>query len=940
MDRTAPALGLASSVAKLATRLWLGSAAAEVVGNAGDILAHAYGTFGDEVSISELERLRFEQFINRCTEIVTSKLLNGLDLEYRAIDDGERAAAFYAVRDTFERGGLTASTVVQADVSLVALRSSLEAARRHVLQTALLSQGAEELYDLALDESCAYLIEMVATLPQFTPLALTDLLRRSTVIADALERLLVSQTPRRHESDFAADYHNLIARELDRMELIGVTLKEEALRTYPLTVSYVHLALANREDQGQERGAQRVEDALAGQNRVLVVGEAGSGKTTLIRWLAVSAARGGLPAPLADWNECTPFFLPLRAFAQSGLPQPQEFLKGIAGLIANDMPPGWVHEKLRNGRALVLIDGLDELAAGRVRQGARDWLAQLISTFPRARYVVTSRPAAVLPSWPGQLGLVTMNVQPLGPGDVRTLIRRWHSAVRAREQDPREQLRVEGDERSLLAAVDEDRHLRALTETPLLCALLCALNRDRFRQLPRQRTMVYRAALDMLLERRDVERQVDARLELSAEQTTILLQELAFWLLENGWADVPVERAQEQIGRSLRSLSPLSVDAATVMQLLLERTGLLRSPVEGRIDFVHRTFQEYLAGKAAVDNDNVGELVRRVTDDDQWRDVFVMAVGHARPSQAAELLRGILGKADEGPAAERLRTIAVACLQTVVRLAEDVREELYRAALLLIPPSTREAAEALAYAGPDVLAALADKEPASHHEAAGYIRTAALIGGPDALKIIAAIAPRFDAIEDELMRAWAYFDPSVFAQEVLTGARLDQGITVADERLLPSLRGISSLRHLELVDLELQNLVRLGGGPPSVMSLRINRCPLQSVRGIEDWEALRRLDLVMPGRLPDLSALEKLSRLESLHISFRVGRLLRLRDLMLAPGLQEIYVRDVTGLILNLEGIPPVMQPLAIFVPDDAEILADVEVPDRLRIVPTTAETA
>jgi hypothetical protein len=72
MDRTAPALGLASSVAKLATRLWLGPAAAEVVGNAGDILAHAYGTFGDEVSISELERLRFEQFINRCTEIVTS----------------------------------------------------------------------------------------------------------------------------------------------------------------------------------------------------------------------------------------------------------------------------------------------------------------------------------------------------------------------------------------------------------------------------------------------------------------------------------------------------------------------------------------------------------------------------------------------------------------------------------------------------------------------------------------------------------------------------------------------------------------------------------------------------------------------------------------------------------------------------------------------------
>ena len=54
-----------------------------------------------------------------------------------------------------------------------------------------------------------------------------------------------------------------------------------------------------------------------------------------------------------------------------------------------------------------------------------------------------------------------------------------------------------------------DRHLRALTVSPLLCALVCALNRERRTQLPRDRMEIYEAALDMLLERRDRERGVE-----------------------------------------------------------------------------------------------------------------------------------------------------------------------------------------------------------------------------------------------------------------------------------------------------------------------------------------------------------------------------------------------------------------------------------------------
>lgn len=56
-----------------------------------------------------------------------------------------------------------------------------------------------------------------------------------------------------------------------------------------------------------------------------------------------------------------------------------------------------VHEQLRSCHAIILIDGVDELADDR-REKARTWLRDLVADFPRARYVVTFRPAAAPPT--------------------------------------------------------------------------------------------------------------------------------------------------------------------------------------------------------------------------------------------------------------------------------------------------------------------------------------------------------------------------------------------------------------------------------------------------------------------------------------------------------------------------------------------------------------
>lgn len=68
-----------------------------------------------------------------------------------------------------------------------------------------------------------------------------------------------------------------------------------------------------------------------------------------------------------------------------------------------------------------------------------------------------------------------------------------------------------------------------------------------------------------------------------------------------------------------------------VLQHLLERSGVIREPVLGRVDFVHHTFQEYLAAKEVVEDQTTETLVTRAHLD-QWWETLVMAVGHtAKP---------------------------------------------------------------------------------------------------------------------------------------------------------------------------------------------------------------------------------------------------------------------------------------------------------------------
>jgi hypothetical protein len=375
---------------------------------------------------------------------------------------------------------------------------------------------------------------------------------------------------------------------------------------------------------------------------------------------------------------------------------------------------------------------------------------------------------------------VTFELLPLSDKGIRDFLGVWHGAARDEYADDTERQNwLYACQKNLVEMLANRPDLRRLAANPLLCGLLCMLYQDGNMHLPRDRRSLYEAALDLLLVRWDEQRGVvpDDASQFSKEQQTVLLQRFAYSMVVNGQLVMNRAEAAQRFGHAMRGLRSPDADPDRVLQRMLERTGLLREQVHGSVtdvQFVHRTFRDYLAAKEAVDAGHLKGLTDHAHND-EWHEVVAMAVAYARPSERAAMLRAML----EGNEAarrdhrlrRRLRLVAAACLGLASVIDPDeVRVEVEAAAAELIPPASATDAEELARAGEFVLDLLPGPEGLTRRQSAAVVRTAALIGGDVAWEKLKKFADVDNSwVIDELLTAWRFApDEEEFARTVLS----------------------------------------------------------------------------------------------------------------------------------------------------------------------------
>jgi NACHT domain/Leucine Rich repeats (2 copies) len=711
--------------------------------------------------------------------------------EARDLDESSRTVLALELAATLADAEITADLLVSFNLDPRRLTRHLAKLRPTV--TANLSASESALYDRMLAEVSVKIVNIAADLSGFQRSVVIKTLEGQDRILEMLSRLMAE--PDAEAAAFERLYRETVGRQLDHMDLFGLRRIDTVAHRQSLTMAYVTLDVettvretwTGTDGRPQDQSSVLATDStaaapltvpidqlLALSRRVVLCGEAGSGKSTFVQWLSVRAAKRDFQPYL---NNTVPFFLRLRERVGRGFPAPEEFPAMVARTMAGAMPRSrWVHEQLHLGRALVLVDGIDEIPREQ-RQGILDQFRELVHLYPLARYVVTSRPAALnVGRWPewerwrAEEGFLEATLQPMGESQIERLIDQWHRAL-GELPDIEDTEDLPQLARNLKRLLRQRPALWRLANSPLLCAMICALHREHLQRLPSERLTLYRECCEMLLSR-DEQRKIAEEPDyprLRYAHKLSLLQSFAYWMMLNGYPQLATEDADRQFAAKATELGlPSEIEGSDVRRYFVERSRILREPVDGQVNFTHRTFQEYFAAEEAVKGALFGFLAGKALDD-EWRETIILAAGLARPKEAKQLITDLLSKKrpNDG-AAQRSWDLALACLETCYEVPLELQERVVHHARVHFPPKNLEESKLVAGAGDLAVRLLAPARCRSLTEVEKSLEALMFIGSERAMTQIASYASdKRPGVQVAISRAWEAFDRKQYAMRVL-----------------------------------------------------------------------------------------------------------------------------------------------------------------------------
>jgi len=363
-----------------------------------------------------------------------------------------------------------------------------------------------------------------------------------------------------------------------------------------------------------------VADAIAGRSNIVIVGAAGMGKTVALAHLASMAANLQIKLDLDSELEAVPYL-----YHVADLQLPFDSSKDPTNIIINAASehapmfdlrrlPGFIQQTFKNGQALLLIDGFDELDPSG-QKNVVEWFRALLQSYPKIRIVTTGCVEQLN-------GLINLGFNPLAlnawdaPRNLR-FIQQWGElwsqtvALEAWAQTGPQQI----DPILLNTWLTSDNN--GLTPFELTLKAWGAYAGDSLgpRVLDAIATHVRRVAPSGT---------PVAALELLAMQVVLTLQPIFDPRQARGWVrqydiveDKPIENAEtvtkteegEEVAltdsqkiRIKKSRAGEGVPTYGLLSKMVE-SGLLISHSTNKMRFMHPVLNGYLAGQAIGDND-------------------------------------------------------------------------------------------------------------------------------------------------------------------------------------------------------------------------------------------------------------------------------------------------------------------------------------------------
>ncbi|NEO09105.1 HEAT repeat domain-containing protein [Moorena sp. SIO3I8] len=426
----------------------------------------------------------------------------------------------------------------------------------------------------------------------------------------------------------------------------------------------------------------------AKSRNVMLLGAPGSGKTTLMNYVAVMLAQKqpeaiGLAADL-DW---LPILIDIRDWAEYSDISILEYARQFAekNLLLKSLPKGFFEHWLEDGRTLILLDGLDQVTEPAKGEEVVGQIKDFIQQFPNNWVIITSDNDRYLNSnipweffW--NQDFYHYQLQLFDDSKIEEFIQRWYYS---KIQDNAESQRLK---ESLSNLLSEHQQIRNLARNPLLLTIITLIHRYHFR-LPLERYQLYDQAVDLLLTSWDNKPDVtkpdisnNQKLKyLGLNDCRRLMERLGYWMhTQNSKKDkdkkgkivINRDELMAWFGREIQSLKQIQLyeakaEAKRLVNLISvrvaartehrvaapkeHRTGILTQQGLDGYAFIHKIFQDYLCAQEInyqADNEGNFEIIlNHIQDylhDSHWQDVLLLLIAQLKPKKAAKAIQEIL----------------------------------------------------------------------------------------------------------------------------------------------------------------------------------------------------------------------------------------------------------------------------------------------------------
>jgi formylglycine-generating enzyme required for sulfatase activity/energy-coupling factor transporter ATP-binding protein EcfA2 len=424
---------------------------------------------------------------------------------------------------------------------------------------------------------------------------------------------------------------------------IGALLEEQEVIVITLPEIFIPLYTNDllRERKHKKPGQQEpvdIEQLIENQGFLLIRGQAGSGKTTLMKHLAYTIIKennkfgfsGYLPVLLVlkDLQDV----VNKQGYQGSGTATAIDFLTAYLSHNGLDFPIlKWFSQK---NRLIFLVDGLDEIDMA-LRDLIVDSLADFRLQYP-CKMLFSGRPHGLKGSVINRFGDKILNINTLNQEQIALFINRWFQYLYSGGSDIGGQVA-----QGMINDLSSHPNVSQLLDTPLMLTAVCIVYHNKGR-LPEQRAELYKKFIDHLIYKKFKENSRDVYCFLATLANKVhetrnrgFGKDLAYQVMGQVFPKKDLETPEQyNLWRKKR------------FDDIEQNCGLLKLE-DGIYDFWHLSFQAFLTAYYMFEYN--GELPVSYWDEDWFKETVELYIGYATIAEVKRAIMKQLQKNDQSP---------------------------------------------------------------------------------------------------------------------------------------------------------------------------------------------------------------------------------------------------------------------------------------------------